>query len=217
MLGMGGSTCVYCGANGKGRGCQLNPIGIHDPVGSEITPLPANYRPEARSVPARDIPSVGQGETESAGYDPATQESLDRAGGSMRQRCARLLKDKQHIALQVVGSALFAGSIIWLAWQSTTNSTWRLVWTAAAVGVAFWFRNVFAVIVRRSYFGLPAVLLGLGVRQWFDVDVGNAVVLGALVLWVWPVWPFAVLLLLAFAAAAPAMSKASGHKLYGGK
>lgn len=213
VLGMGGTTCVYCGSPSKGKGCQLNPIGIHDPVGSEQTPLPANFRAPATSVPARDIPSVGA-DSSHDGYDPETQESLNRAGGSMRQRCGRLLKDKQHIALQIAGAVIFAGFVIWFSWQSTSNSTWRLVWTTLAGGVAYWFRNVFGVIVKRSYLGLPAACIGLGVRQWVDVDVGNALMLGAVVLWVWPVWPFAVLLLLAFAAAAPAMSKASGHKLY---
>lgn len=135
----------------------------------------------------------------------------------MRQRCGRLLKNPQHVALQIAGAGIFAAFVILLSWQLTSDSMWRLIWTALAVGVAYWLRNVFGVIVKRSYIGLPAVFIGLGVRQWVDVDVGNAVVLGALVLWVWPVWPFAVLLLLAFAAAAPALSRASGHKMYPGK
>lgn len=135
----------------------------------------------------------------------------------MRERCAFLLKSPQHIGLQIGGGLLLAGCCIWFVWHATADPTWRLVGSALSAGLGYLFRNVLAVVLGRSWFGLPAVLAGLGVRHFIDVDAGNIVILGALALWVWPVWPFAVLLLLAFAAVAPAISRAGGAKLYGDK
>ena len=142
----------------------------------------------------------------------------------MRERCAWLMKNPQHVGLQIAGAVLLASCGIWFTWHQSSDSTWRLVGIVLSLGAGYLFRNIVALVLGRSWFGFPAVLLGLSVRNFIDVDAGNIVVVAALALWVWPVWPFVVLLLLIFVALAPALtamctavSKASGHKLYGGK
>ncbi len=214
VRGMGGRVCVYCGSTSRGKGCQLNPIGIHDTAGSEITPESAGNNPSQHSLQADQAPVAT---SDISDYSPQTQATIDAAGTSMRGRCMMSLRNERPMAWQVVGAIAFVAAGIWLAWSYTDHSGWRLAWAAVVISLTFIFRNPLAMVVERSYFGLPALIIALLVRQYADVDVGNILTLAALVLWLWPLWPFILILLLAFVAAAPHLAKFGGARVYGGR
>ena len=90
-----------------------------------------------------------------------------------------------------------------MAFNQTAGNMWQHYVMLAGIPIAgaalgYWLKNALAKVLVRSWYGLPAVILAIAICNT-NPEVGIWVLLAAILLWVWPIWPLLVIVF-AFAA-----------------
>jgi hypothetical protein len=156
-------------------------------------------------VPSSPQKSSSSSPERESSYESTSYESVeipDGILGGVAFRC------KQVIAEPIKGpwaTICFIIAIVcgivggFVAFNQTAGNIWQHYVMLAGIPIAatalgYWLKNAFAKVLVRSWYGLPAVILGIAICNT-NPEVGIWVLLAAILLWVWPIWP---LLLITF-------------------
>jgi hypothetical protein len=217
--GQGGSKCVFCGSSSVGSsGCQLNPFGLHESVGSNVI-----EGAPGRVAYSEPTPYTGNSSpTNSSSSDDDAFKLIQHSGMlfkdncSIRERCKYIFKDNLPWGYQVIASipVLYLGlCLVWNLFKQQVSPSMG-VCAALVFGLVYLFRNISARILYRSYIGIPALGFAYFAAQFIDPAYRWIPYVSALGIWLWPLWPLAAILVMAFAAAAPGLAALGGAKTY---
>jgi hypothetical protein len=130
-----------------------------------------------------------------------THDIPDGFMAGMGYRCKRLIDDpipgpwaKISVSLSAVSSAI-AGVIVFINADKFDDTNKLLVvlgLVAVNFGICYWLRNVISKVLVRSWYGAPIVILGTLIGQSYP-EVGGWVVIAGAIVWLWPVWPIALI------------------------
>jgi hypothetical protein len=130
-------------------------------------------------------------------------------------------RTKQHWILTTL-AAFFSvttvygvGSVSFAMWRG--DNVWIALLATSITAIFMWLtHNLTAQIIKRSWYGLPAVILSLFIMDMVNATVGLVCVVMSIGLWCWPAWPFVALFFLALGKFAANFKGGDSH-LFGTK